>query len=77
MTENKKKRFEPFSENNWWKFGVIWGVFMFLLMLFVIRPYLDEEYTPTQKLIDLIVWSVGGIGYGAIMRWFKRKSEGK
>ena len=53
---------------SWIKFGLIWGVFMFLI-LNIAFPLFDNEPLDTKKmLVSFPFWMVGGLIFGYVSR---------
>lgn len=53
---------------SWVKFGLLWGVFMFVVIN-IVFPLVDgEEITLTRILVGLPVWLVFGIIFGYVSR---------
>jgi predicted ABC-type exoprotein transport system permease subunit len=62
-----------YDKNNWLKSGLVWGVIMFLLMSVCYPLITDESITVKSFLIGLIVYSVGGITFGFVMKLYFKK----
>lgn len=86
--EKQPQRFEnidiehvpnPFGGKAWIKTGLGWGAFMFVAMTFVF-PYFDgQDITRKMIISSLIIWTVGGLAFGYIMKLFlnaKNKKSG-
>jgi hypothetical protein len=53
---------------SWIKFGVGWGIFMFLMMN-VIFPLFDKKEVGMQEmLISFPLWLMGGLLFGYVSR---------
>lgn len=55
------------------KFGLIWGVFMFLMLNIVFPLFDGTEITTKKILIGLPLWLVAGLIFGYISQ--RRKSQ--
>ncbi|MCT4699084.1 MULTISPECIES: hypothetical protein [Tenacibaculum] len=52
----------------WQKSGLVWGLWMFVIMTFV-WPYFDgEEITLRKTLISLVIWTIASFAFGWSMR---------
>lgn len=81
--ENQPQRYEnnvieeiqnPFDKKSWIKTGLSWGLFMFLIMT-VAYPYLDgREITLKSLCLGLVIWAIGGLGFGYTMKVFMNKT---
>ncbi len=64
----------PFSKKDWIASGLIWGALMFLTMT-IAYPYLvGHEITGKTLLFGLIMWTIGGIGFGYTMKLWSTRS---
>lgn len=60
----------PFDKKAWVKTGLNWGFFMFIIMTFLF-PYFDgTEITLKKVLLGAIIWTIGGLFFGFIMKLF-------
>lgn len=60
---------------SWVKFGLIWGVFMGL-MLTVVFPLLDGSEIHLNKiLVSIPIWLVGGLLFGYVSRKKNPKTD--
>jgi len=58
------------KDYNWIKSGLQWGAFMFVFMTFLF-PYIDGGPITWEKiLIDIPIWTIGGLCFGYWMKWF-------
>lgn len=61
----------------WLISGIIFGVVMFVVSFFIH----DFALTPRNIMISFVIWMIGGLFYGLIMKWFffnprsKKKNE--
>ena len=84
--ESQPKRYEninveltpnPFDKNTWIKTGLSWGIFMFIAMS-IITPYFEgEEITLKSIILGIVIWSIGGIGFGYSMKKIMNKTMNK
>jgi predicted membrane channel-forming protein YqfA (hemolysin III family) len=71
--ETDNKVIERFTKGKWWKEGLSWGLFMFVLMG-VLYPWLVGDGLSLQSVgMALPLWLLGGLGYGYSMHLFFRK----
>jgi hypothetical protein len=60
----------PFDQKSWMIEGLRWGALMFLIMS-IVFPYFDgESITWKTLLLGLIIWTIGGLGFGYSMKLF-------
>ena len=52
----------------WVKVGLVWALFMFVLMVFVIPYFNNEEITKNGILSGVIIWTLAGLVFGFVMR---------
>ena len=66
-----------FDKKSWIKTGLSWGAFMFLTMS-IGFPYFDgQEITLKTLLLGIIIWTIGGLGFGYTMKIFMNKTMNK
>jgi len=77
---NQPARFENLNleeithENtSWLKTGISWGGFMYVLMTIVVPLIEGKEITLTMMLIGIPIWTVAGLGFGYIMKYWMGK----
>ncbi|WP_027419492.1 hypothetical protein [Crocinitomix catalasitica] len=56
---------------NWIKFGLFWGVLMALASIFVTPYLMGQTLNSEQMIVKAILFLIGGIGVGYIMKHFK------
>lgn len=62
------------TTKNWLKIGLLWGLFMYLIMIFIFPLIQQEQITRLKILIGIPVWLLSGLGFGYIMKiWMNRK----
>lgn len=67
-----KRVTNPFAKNLWVKSGLVFGAFMFLVVLF--STYLNgEEISPKTLLVGVEVCLIGGLVFGYTMKLFTNK----
>ena len=67
----------PFDKKSWIKTGLSWGAFMFLFMS-VGFPYFEgQEITWKKLLLGVVIWTIGGLGFGYSMKVFMNKAVSK
>lgn len=84
--EKQPKRYEnieikhhpsSFDKTGWIKTGLSWGAFMFLTMSIVFPFIGGQEITWKSLLLGLIIWTIGGLAFGYIMKLFINKKINK
>lgn len=68
---------ESYSVANWYKTGLIWGILMFILTLLHSLLFRDQAFVLPDSLMLLLIWSLGGLGYGYGMHLYFRWRSGK
>lgn len=58
---------------NWLKTGLVWGAFMFITMTLLMPLITGTEYDLTIILINLPIWTIGGVAFGYTMKWWMGK----
>ena len=51
--------------------GLVWGVFMFLMMGILFPLAQKEPFTTKRVLLSLLYWLIGGLVYGYILKLFQ------
>lgn len=59
-----------YDNKNWIKSGLIWGAFMFILMVFVFPYFEAEEISLKRVLSAFVIWTIAGLGFGYTMKLF-------
>ena len=62
---------------SWVKFGLIWGGFMFIMMVIVFPLFDDEPITLKSVLIGLPLWTLAGLIFSYVSRKKTGKESGK
>ena len=80
--EKQPKRYEhieikhhsnQFDKKGWIKTGLSWGAFMFVIMS-IGFPFIDgQEITWKSLILGLVMWTIGGLAFGYIMKLFINK----
>lgn len=65
----------PFAGRAWLRQGLIWALFMFILMTLIFPWLLKEPITTRSLLLGLFIWTLGGLAYGYSMKLFLDKSR--
>lgn len=75
--ENKNTIIGSYYYKNWWKYGLYWGAFMYVIMVFGFPYYENKEITQISILTGIPIWILGGLGYGYLMKkyyqWASKK----
>jgi len=62
---------------NWWIRGLTWGLLMFIF-LGILFPLMRKESITVQEIfIDLAVWIVFGLIFGAVISSAKKEGSSK
>jgi hypothetical protein len=64
----------PFDKTTWWKVGLSFGATMFLLMSIGFPYFNGEVITQNALVIGILVWAIGGLGFGYVMKLFVQKT---
>ena len=67
---------EP-TKSQWLLTGVVFGVFMYVLMEILFPLIEGESLTQKRLLLGIPAWLIGGVIFGLIMKWFNRKRKMK
>lgn len=57
----------------WWKTGLYFGGFMYIIMTLLIPFMADKPLTLDFALISLPIWASGGLGFALIMKYWMGK----
>ena len=64
------------TTKKWLKFGLLWGLFMFVFSIIVNPLISNVQITQKMILLNILIWSIGGLGFGYIMKiWMNRKGK--
>jgi hypothetical protein len=63
----------PFDENSWVASGLSWGAFMFVLTSIIFPYFTGQEITFKTLVLGVVVWTIGGLGFGYIMKLYMNK----
>lgn len=72
MDDNKKN-----SKLQWWLEGLIWGLFMFVIMAIIFPLIKGDGITKKNILISIPLWTIGGLLYGFIVNKIRKISKQK
>ena len=61
------------SKHNWILEGLVFGVIMFLFAM--ILDYFAEGFTFKGIWIKILIWLIGGLAYGFIMKLIRAKQK--
>ena len=64
-TENKTNQL---GKKTWIIYGLSWGAFMFVIMTIGFPYFEGETITLKSLLIGIVVWTIGGLAFGFIMK---------
>lgn len=67
----------PYDGNGWIKQGLIWGGMMFLSMTLGFPLFSGEEITLKNVILGIIIWTLGGLGFGYSMKRYMGKAMNK
>jgi hypothetical protein len=66
---------EIFNEARWWKTGLGWGTFMFVL-LEIFFPFLEKEPFELRKLIvGFVIWMMFGLLWAYTMKIYSKNGQ--
>lgn len=67
---------KAFTTKYFLKLGLLFGLFMFVSMVFVFPLIINEEITKKSILLGIPLWTISGLAWGYIMKvWVNRKGE--
>ncbi len=71
------KPIQQFSGKKWILEGILFGVFMYILNVFIFPLIGIGEWHSTKKIITALpIWLLGGLGYGYTMKmYYNRKNK--
>ena len=64
------------SNKYWLIYGLLWGIFLFIINDIVLPLIMDTPITQRKIIIGFIIWFVLGLLFGFTMKYVK-KSESK
>jgi hypothetical protein len=67
----------PFDIRSWIKTGLSWGAFMFLIMSIGFPYFNGQKKTLKNLILGLVIWTIGGLGFGYTMKLFMNKTISK
>ncbi len=62
-----------FMDYNWIKNGLIWSLFMFMVMTFIFPLIISEPITLVTVLIGIPIWTLAGLSFGYFMKVYLYK----
>jgi preprotein translocase subunit Sss1 len=62
-----------FDHKNWIKTGLLWGLFMFLVGSIGFPYFNGQEITWKSVLLGIVIWTIGGLGFGYTMKFIWKK----
>ncbi|MFD2551934.1 hypothetical protein ACFSQP_08910 [Bizionia sediminis] len=63
-----------FSNKRWIVSGLLWGLFMFLVMAVALPFFNNQELTPQTLFLSGFIWTLGGLAFGYTMKLFLNKT---
>jgi len=64
------------SAKKWLIMGLVWGLFMYVIMIFIFPLIMQEEITQKSMLIGISIWLIGGLSFGFTMKiWMNSKGK--
>lgn len=61
-----------FDKKHWIKTGMSWGALMFVIMSVLFPLIFGEEITLKTIAIGVVVWTIGGLGFGFFMKMYTK-----
>lgn len=61
---------------SWVKFGLIWGAFMYIMMVVLFPLWDKKDITPKSLLIGIPIWFIGGLIFGYVSRQRRPHDKG-
>jgi len=69
---------EYFSKNKrWLKFGLAWGLLMYLINMFIFPLINSKEYGITEYLVSVPIWIIAGTGFSYFLKIYPDKKRKK
>lgn len=68
--QNEELPFEIQKKHNWIISGLIFGILMYIFNVLLINTPTVEEIFSSRGFISLMIWLIGGLGFGAFMKWY-------
>jgi hypothetical protein len=68
---------DTYSDENWLRSGIIWGMLMFLMLEIVFPLFTGELYTFKKIMYGLLIWGLGGIFFGFVAWKFVKYTTNK
>ena len=65
---------EP-TKSQWFLFGVVFGVFMYVFMEILFPLIERESLTPKRLLIGIPIWLIAGLVFGLLTKWINRRKK--
>lgn len=62
---------------HWAVYGILWGLFMYVVMTFIVPLIRAEEITTRQILTAIPIWLIGGLIFGYINKLIKDREAGR
>ena len=64
------------TTKKWLRFGLLWGLFMFVFSI-TLNPLISNvQITQKMILVNILIWTVGGLIFGYVMKiWMNRKGK--
>jgi hypothetical protein len=66
-----------FDNKKWIKTGLLWGLFMFLVGSIGFPYFNGQEITWKSVLVGIVIWTIGGLGFGYTMKFIWKKTNNK
>jgi hypothetical protein len=77
MASSDDRIYARFSGRGWIREGLIFGLFMYILMTFVATPLGGDSITLRSVLLGIPIWLAGGLGYGISLKWWFGRRKNK
>lgn len=61
------------KKTNWLKMGLLWGTFMFIIMILLMPLITGTNYEVRNFLIGIPIWLIAGLTFGLVMKWWMGK----
>ncbi|WP_461637962.1 hypothetical protein [Labilibaculum euxinus] len=69
-------REEKNTTKNWLKFGLSWGLLMYIITILIMPLINQAEITQRSLLTGIPLWLIGGLAWGYTMKiWMNKKGK--
>jgi hypothetical protein len=66
---------EDWEGKGWIRQGLYWGLFMYVFMVLLFPLLTRDPITLKEVLVGIPFWTLGGLGYGYVMKWIMQRKK--